>query len=232
MLVELQTAVFGYGNRRVVQADNLCLYPGRCVGIFGPNGSGKTTLVRGLIGLLTPLSGRVVRINAELRLGYLPQFRLMDMHWPMTAMDAASMAVSAGRRFGWIGSSASAVYDSLAKLNVKDLADKRFATLSGGQQQRVLLAGALASQPQVLVLDEPTDGLDMRSRSMLLHLLKEEKARGLSVVLISHDVHDLLIMADEVAWLVPPENSESASRVELHPPQGLLNHLAHPSEPS
>src|SRR4051812_46615810 len=102
MLVEVRDAVFGYGERPVVRVDALNLHAGLCLGIFGPNGAGKTTLVRGLTGLLTPISGTVQRRTS--RIGYLPQHRAMDWHWPMTGFDAAALALSARRPLGWIGS--------------------------------------------------------------------------------------------------------------------------------
>src|SRR5882757_7417081 len=102
MSIQLTDCIFGYARRPVVCVEQLRLQAGRCVGVFGPNGSGKTTLVRGLTGLLTPLSGRIERA-ASVRFGYLPQHRAMDTTWPMTALDAATLAVSARSLLGWVG---------------------------------------------------------------------------------------------------------------------------------
>jgi ABC-type Mn2+/Zn2+ transport system ATPase subunit len=214
VLVELQRALFGYGSRPVVRVEQLHLHPGRCLGVFGPNGVGKTTLIRGITGLLRPIEGSVVQIGS-VRFGYLPQHRGFELQWPMTALDAAAMAVSSRAMFGWVGPDIARVRAAMDQLGVTDLSERRFARLSGGQQQRVLLAGALASEPQVLVLDEPTDGLDMRSRQTLLDLLHEENGKGLCTVMISHDVEDLLRVADEIAWVHPGEESGEASRVEV-----------------
>src|SRR4051812_37676651 len=150
MLVEARNAVFGYGKRPVVRLDALALHEGRSLGIFGPNGSGKTTLVRGLTGLLAPLEGSVTR-RSGLRFGYLPQYRAIDLNWPMTGLDAASIATSARTRGGWIGRARRGmILSMMRRLGVEPLAPRSFAKLSGGQQQRVLLAGALASDPQIL----------------------------------------------------------------------------------
>src|SRR5438132_8769849 len=159
MPVEAAIAVFGYANRPVVRVDRLHLDAGRSLGIFGPNGSGKTTLVRGLSGLLPPMDGTIAHA-AQLRIGYLPQYRHIDLSWPMSGLDAALLATSARRPLGWMGRHKAATRDMLRRLEVDVLASSRFATLSGGQQQRILLAGAMAAEPNVLLLDEPTDGLD------------------------------------------------------------------------
>src|SRR5947209_7394026 len=188
ILIEVRDAVFGYGGRAVVRVEHLQLARGHCLGIFGPNGSGKTTLVRGITGLLSPMAGKVVhepqrsaapngtiayRQPSGIRIGYLPQSRNIELHWPMTALDAASMAVSARRLFGWIGPRTKDVLNMMRRLGIEFLAHRPFASLSGGQQQRVMLAGALAGDPTILVLDEPTEGLDVRSTQELLDLLRE-----------------------------------------------------------
>src|SRR6266550_1932187 len=114
MLVEIRGATFGYEGRAVVQVEHLALHGGRCLGIFGPNGVGKTTLVRGMTGLLAPMSGQVTQTQA-VRFGYLPQHRAMELHWPMTAFDAACMAVSARQTFGWVGKSKHQVQEAMQR---------------------------------------------------------------------------------------------------------------------
>jgi ABC-type Mn2+/Zn2+ transport system ATPase subunit len=223
MLVEIIGATFGYDPRRpVVRVNSLALHARRCLGGFGPIGGGKTTLVRGMTGLLAPMSGSIRRgeNGGAVGFGYLPQHRAMELHWPMTGFDAAAMALSALRRFGRIRQrDAARVRAAMERMDVQPLARNSFAKLSGGQQQRLLLAGALATEPTVLVLDEPTDGLDVRSRQSLLELLRAENARGLCTVMISHDVEDLLSLADEIAWLHPGDEPGKPSHVELIGPE-------------
>lgn len=225
MLVEAKNASFGYRGRAVVRADRLRLEAGRCLGVYGPNGSGKTTLVRGLAGLIAPLSGTVAS-PPLLRVGYVAQHRTAESHWPMTALDAAALAISAGRRFGWVGRRGrAAIGAQLESLGVASLACRPFAQLSGGQQQRVLLAGAMAADPQVLILDEPTEGLDASSRDALLGRLREAMAARLCAVLVSHDVRDLLALADEVAAVEPTGIDGAPHPVELIAPQELASRL-------
>jgi ABC-type Mn2+/Zn2+ transport system ATPase subunit len=226
LLVELRHAIFGYRDRAVVSADSVALREGRCLGIFGPNGSGKTTLVRGITGLLAPSQGQVVRHN-EIRFGYLPQHRAIEAHWPMSGLDAASLATSANCVVGWLRRGTAKVREMMRLLGVEELASRPFSKLSGGQQQRLLLAGALATEPHVLVLDEPTDGLDLRSRDVLLDALRRSMSRGLCAAVISHDVEDLLALANEIAWVHPSDQPDAPSRVEVVPPDSFAGRILH-----
>jgi zinc transport system ATP-binding protein len=225
MLVEAAHATFGYERRPIVQVERLGLESGVCLGIFGPNGVGKTTLVRGLTGLLPAMAGEVKYLR-RLRFGYLPQHRAMEPHWPMTAMDAASMAVSARRTLGWMGGAGAGISKAMRAMEVDHLAARPFSQLSGGQQQRVLLAGALAAEPEVLVLDEVTTGLDVRSRQALLDGLRDQNRKGLCSVMISHEMEDLLEVADEIAWLHWPDDPNLPSRVEVIKPEELAQRVA------
>jgi zinc transport system ATP-binding protein len=223
MLIEADHALFGYRGRAVVRADELRIGAGRCMGIFGPNGAGKTTLARGLLGLIKPLHGQL-RQRQGLRIGYVAQHRAMELHWPMSGLDAAALCLSAQRRLGWIGA-ARAVRRSMQELGVAGLAHRPFGSLSGGQQQRLVLAGALANEPELLVLDEPTDGLDRRSRSEFLELLGGRAGRGIAVLIISHEVEDLLALDADVAWLQPAEREDEPASIELLPARELGRRL-------
>jgi ABC-type Mn2+/Zn2+ transport system ATPase subunit len=244
MLINVEQAVFGYGGRAVVSVQRFAVEAGRAIGIFGPNGAGKTTLVRGVTGLLPPMSG-AVRQNADpqtppgsspggvlayasapIRFAYMPQQRSMELHWPMSGLDAAALATSARNRFGWLGRDSTAnLLAHMRQLDVEELATRSFSRLSGGQQQRILLAGAMASDPHVLVLDEPTDGLDVRSTQHLLDLLRTFTSNGLAIVIISHEVEDLLYLCDQIAWLHPAEQAEEPSRVEIISPAALADRV-------
>ena len=224
MLIGLRQCVFGYAGVPIVQVDDLQLRAGQSLGVFGPNGCGKTTLVRGIIGLLAPLEGAVQRASG-LRFGYLPQQRAMGLDWPMSGIDAAAMAISAQRRFGWLGHAASRLRPHLRLLDVEGLAPRPFAKLSGGQQQRLLLAGALAAEPQVLVLDEAAEGLDVRSRQVFLSALRQATAGGLCIVSISHSIEDVMALGDQVAWVHLSEEPGQPNRVEIISPPAFAERV-------
>ena len=227
MLVELADCTFGYvPGRPIVRVEGTVrLDQHGCLGIFGPNGAGKTTLVRGLLGLLRPMGG-VARRGAATRQGYLPQHRGTELGWPMSACDAATLATSARRRFGWASGCGERVKQSMDLLQVGELANRPFAKLSGGQQQRVLLAGALADEPALLVLDEPTDGLDVGSRDLLLSVLRDAVGRGLGAVVVSHDADDIIALCRSVLWLEPAREPEAPSVAHLIPATSLRERLA------
>ena len=224
-MIEVRQATFGYSGRPVVHVDSLDVCPGRCLGVFGVNGSGKSTLVRGLVGLLRPIRGTVKR-QAGLRIGYVPQHRTMELHWPMTALDAAALALSAQQRFGWVRTDRDRLREAMDLLEVTALADRPFAALSGGQQQRLMLAGTLAIQPHVLVLDEPTEGLDLRSRRLLLHSVRASTQQGVACLLISHEVEDLLATSPQVAWIHVGDKEDASSEVELIAPEAMVARVA------
>jgi ABC-type Mn2+/Zn2+ transport system ATPase subunit len=225
-LIALNDTTFGYAGKAVVHVESLNFPRNASVGLFGPNGSGKSTLVRGIAGLLAPMAGRVMREAKTLRVGYLPQIRSVDLSWPMSGFDAAALAASAYTRFSHIGGNVRRSIDrSMDRLNVLPLSRRSFATLSGGQQQRLLLAGVLAIEPDLLVLDEPTDGLDVRSRGELLRLLGNLKQTGLCTAIISHELDDLLAVADSVAWLHAADEAGRPSEVEVISPAELATRL-------
>ena len=200
-MITLKDAKFGYASRAVVHVRALEIRAGRCLGIYGPNGAGKTTLLKGIAGQIKPISGEVTR--EAVRAAWVPQRQGLDALWPMAAFDVAALTLSAHRRLGLMGAAKHDVRAMLAALNLGSFANKPFQKLSGGQQQRVLIAGALAAKPQLLLLDEPTDGLDAQATDDLLALIRAQVAAGLAVVIISHDTHELKAVADDMAVLTP-----------------------------
>lgn len=198
--IELQGVVVGYQGRPVLPPVDLVVRPGMFLGVIGPNGSGKTTLVRTMLGLLPPLAGRIVFDGEPPRFGYVPQRDAVDLGFPLTALEIALMG-----RYGRIprGRAPSRqdrerALRALAEVGAAELADRLFQSLSGGQKQRVLIARALAGEPGVLVLDEPTTGMDLPSERATLDLVASFCARDLAVVMVSHQ---LVAVADHASHL-------------------------------
>ena len=204
MLIEFQNAQLGYGRRDVVLRDvNLGLAAGDFLGIVGPNGSGKTTLVRSLLGLLRPVTGSVRFGHAEpARFGYVPQRATVDAFFPVPVGDIVLMG-----RYGRIGAvrrpgrrDREIAREAMDHVGVADLARRNFAELSGGQRQRVLIARAIAAEPNVLVLDEPTLGMDLPSEHALLELVRRlHDEDGLTVVMVSHLLGSVAECAQRIA---------------------------------
>lgn len=187
-LVQFDRVQLGYGRQVVLDNVSLDIYRGDFFGLVGPNGSGKTTLLRCLLGILKPLSGQVTRAPG-LRIGYVPQREMLDTLFPLTALDIVLM----GRypHAGLFRSPRRADRDfalqCLQQVGLAESAQKLYRELSGGQRQRVLIARALAVEPNLLVLDEPTNGLDLPTEAAILGLIERLHSQGgLTIVLVSH----------------------------------------------
>ncbi len=180
-----------YGGPPVVQHVDLRIAPGEFLGVVGPSGSGKTTLLKALIGRLTPTFG-VVTLRPGLRVGYVPQVETVDWNFPVTVGEVILMTRTA-RRWSPRATAAerSDVNDVLDRLGLHGLGNRHIRELSGGQQQRVFLARALHQRPDLLVLDEPTSGVDVRTRHEILHLLADLNEEGTGIVLTTHDLNGL-----------------------------------------
>ena len=198
ILLEMQSADFGYGGRPVVQGASLEVRRGEWVALRGPNGSGKTTLLRGLLGFLPPLAGRVER-QANLRIGYVPQRETLDPLYPLSAYQVARTGSWRDLPFWRIAGARERAQTqaALAACQAAGFASRRYAELSGGQRQRVLLARALASQPELLVLDEPTAGIDPEAERGILELLASlRENQKLAIWMVTHHLHALEGRAD------------------------------------
>jgi ABC-type Mn2+/Zn2+ transport system ATPase subunit len=200
-LVRLHGVTCGYGGDLVLSDVDLVIHAGSFVGVVGPSGSGKTTLLRALLGSVTPLSGTVERAS-DLRIGYVPQLETVNWNFPVTVAETVLMARTRGRRLPWAsGMEKRVVADTLERLGLTGLEHRHLRELSGGQQQRVAIARALAADPQLLVLDEPSTGVDVRTRHELLHLLADLNATGLAVVLTTHDLNGIAAHLPHLACL-------------------------------
>jgi zinc transport system ATP-binding protein len=206
--VELEGVGVSYGEVRVLDGINLTVEPGDFLGIIGPNGSGKTTLLRVMLGLLEPQEGSVrlfgqppASFREWRRVGYVPQRAALDPSLPVTVQEvvASGLVASLGllQRIG--RAQRARVTEALARVGMDGHARARIGALSTGQQQRVLIARALVSDPELIILDEPTGGVDPEAQTsfyaMLHHLNRE---REVTLVLVSHDIG---VVAKEVTKL-------------------------------
>ncbi len=204
-LIELRDCAFGYGGATVVECGHFTLRRGDFMAVIGPNGGGKTTLLRGLLGVLKSTRGQMRRAEA-LTFGYVPQREEIDPIWPVSAMEVTLMG--AYRRARWRmglplphGERERAVA-CLARVGADAFRRKLFAELSGGQKQRVLMARALMTQPDVLVLDEPASGFDLVAQRDLLELLcRMHDTDGLTILMVSHQFAGLQPLVNSVSWV-------------------------------
>lgn len=181
-----------YQGRTVLRDVNFTLTAGEIVTIVGPNGSGKSSLLRALIGALSPAEGRITR-KPGLRIGYVPQSLVIDQTLPLTVARFLSLPhrISAAR-----------VAHALQEAGVPDLAEHQMVALSGGQFQRVLLARALLSAPELLILDEATQGLDQPGAAGFYRQIEAvRQQKGCAVLMVSHDLHVVMAASDRVLCL-------------------------------
>jgi zinc transport system ATP-binding protein len=193
-VVEMEGVTFSYDDSPALEDVSIVLRERDFVSIVGPNGGGKTTLLKLMLGLLRPSKGNV-RIfgkppeEARSRIGYMPQDVQLDPRFPVTVMDVVLMGqLSSGSRFGYYSrSQKDAAVSALREVDLYDLWKRPLSSLSTGQKRRVLIARALASEPDLLLLDEPTANLDLLVEQELHALLKKLREK-LTVIMVSHDL--------------------------------------------
>jgi manganese/zinc/iron transport system ATP- binding protein len=167
------------------------------LGLVGPNGSGKTTILRAILGLLRPTAGTVKR-DPGVRFGYVPQRQSLSDDWPLDALDVVVMGLY--DRVGWLRrptrAHERAALDALDYVGLAALGKHRFSALSGGQKQRVLIARALVGRPSMLLLDEPTSGMDIAGTAAILAVLRRlHENDGLTIVMVSHQINEVARVA-------------------------------------
>ncbi len=189
-LVRLEGVALGYEGAVALRDVDLSIAPGELIGIVGPSGSGKTTLLRSLLGEPERYAGTAT-VAPDTRVGYVPQVETVDWNFPITVEQVAMLGSWRTRRWlPWTGrAERSRARDVLRQLGIADLADRPIRALSGGQQQRTFLARALVRAPDLLLMDEPTSGVDIKTRHEILHQLAALNSAGVTVVLTTHDLN-------------------------------------------
>ncbi|MBI2617272.1 metal ABC transporter ATP-binding protein [Candidatus Gottesmanbacteria bacterium] len=206
VLVSIDNVSFRYNGELALDSINFQVKKGEFLGIIGPNGSGKTTLLKIILGLLTPQTGKVTLFGENIKsfkqwskIGYVPQRVITSfMRFPITVEEAVGMGrINGSRLFDFTSSEdREAIEESLKAVNMGRFKKKLLTQLSGGQQQRVFIARALASNPELLILDEPTVGVDVDSQAKFYQLLRDlNKKMKLTLILVSHDID---VVANEV----------------------------------
>lgn len=209
-LISAQDIFVSFGASNVLAGVTLSVQPAEIVTILGPNGSGKSTLLRALLGIVPLVSGTVYHAP-NLRLGYVPQRLAIDRSMPITVRRFLSLP----RRVADAAATA-----ALARVGLPQLEQRQMTDLSGGQFQRVLLARALLSNPQLLILDEPTQGLDQPGEAAFYRLIEQLRQQsGTAVLMVSHDLHVVMAASDRVICLNGHICCEGTPRVVSNAPE-------------
>ncbi len=206
-MIELEQVWAGYPKNPVLQDINLTVHTLDYIGIIGPNGGGKTTLFKVLLGLLSPQRGRVHILGRSPRqgrrhIGYVPQIIHFDQSFPISVKEVVRTGRLGSRRWGWQFNhhDQEIVEQALAQVGLLDLQHCSVSELSGGQLQRVYIARALATEPQILLLDEPTASLDSQASQAIYDLLWELN-QWVTILMISHDIGSISSHVKTVACL-------------------------------
>ena len=211
-IIELKDVSFAYEKEAVVKDVSLVVHKGDYLGIIGPNGGGKSTLLKLILGLITPTKGEVLLFGERLdkfkdwsRFGYISQVVThTDPHFPMTVKEVVAMG-----RYSRLGllhfptkKDAEKVQKALEQVEMWEFRDRLIGDLSGGQKQRVFIARALAGEPEIIVLDEPTAGVDVKTQKQFYELLQKlNKELSLTLVLVSHELDVIEHEATEIAYI-------------------------------
>lgn len=203
LLLETKDLSLGYDNKEILKDINIHIDSGDYVCIIGNNGSGKSTLIRGLLGLLSPMQGKVALSSSlsQKQIGYLPQITTSQQNFPASVYEIVSSGLLNSKRLSpfFNKEEKNRITKALQQLHIEDLCRKSYMELSGGQQQKVLIARSLCATHQLLILDEPITGLDSSSRQevyeMIYRLHKEE---NIAIVMITHHLDEVLDYATQV----------------------------------
>lgn len=206
-IVRLEGISTGYDNKMVLEGIDLSIPEGLYTGIVGPSGSGKTTLLKVILGIVGITAGTVTVAGQRVvgqtvrGVGYVPQIETVNWNFPVTVEQVVLMGRH--REMGWLPwptrEDRRVALDLLNHLGIRQYANRQIRALSGGEQQRVFLARALISRPRLLILDEPTAGVDLKTQHHILHLLSQLNREGVTIILTTHDLNSV---ARHLPWVI------------------------------
>lgn len=230
LLIDIDNVSVAFEHEKALNDVSLCIHKSEFIGIIGPNGAGKTTLLRVVLGLLKPTKGRVT-LTTDSKIGYIPQGNTpLDSTLPFSVLEVVKL--------GSRGATPRAI-EALETVKMASAMHKRFSELSGGEAQRVVIAKALASNPTILVLDEPTTGIDERSQTDFFTILQMLQQKNITIIMVSHDIDAVLRQVTRVICLNhtvvydgPPEHFEADKYLPIlyNTKHRLLHH--HHGEPN
>lgn len=202
-LFSLENLTLGYHNQPILRHLNLTVHDRDFICIVGPNGSGKTTLIRGILGLIKPISGQIKYHDLNPNsIGYIPQESSIDLHFPASVLEIVLSGTLNRTKFFYSHADRETALHHLDLLGIKNLQSASFADLSGGQRQKVLLARALSATDKLLVLDEPNNNLDPTSKSQLYQLLRELNSKqNIAIIMVTHDLDHDNLLGDKILSL-------------------------------
>lgn len=199
--IHLENITAAYAHERVLQDVTLTFNSGDIIAIIGPNGAGKTTLLHLILGLIKPVGGKIT-ISGAPRIGYLPQRLLEDRHIPVSVEEWLQVAGGNFSLWPLCNTKTKKIDPTLQEFDLIPIRHRRLDTLSGGELQRVMLAASLIKKPDLLILDEPTTGVDAAKENALESILKSQiHDHGLSLIMVSHDLHWVSRIAKKIICL-------------------------------
>ena len=206
-LLEIDHITSGYENGQVLQDVSVKISSGQFVAVVGPNGGGKTTLLRTILGAIRPTMGKVALRGQPItegslgKIGFVPQLETIDWNFPITVEEVILMGLY--RKNHWLRrvsrEDRARLHEMMERLNLAGLGKRHIRELSGGQQQAAFLGRALLGEPDLILLDEPAAGLDIRSRDNVIHFLHEINHQGVAIILTAHDLN---WVAAHLPWVI------------------------------
>ena len=203
--ITLENVAIGYNGKVLLKDINLSIKAGEFIVLFGPNGSGKTTLFKTILRIIPPIQGTIIYGDGQpTRFGYVPQRQYLDEIYPFMAEEGVLMGTFGQVRPFCPTPKTNRVWieQCLKDVGMLDMRKKLFSELSGGQKQRILIARALATRPNILLLDEPITGVDILAQKMIMELISQlHKKHHLTIMMVTHEIYNIPKWIDKIIWI-------------------------------